>query len=80
MDKSVTESATEGYYLAYLFSRSAQKLYLSIAIGTASIDEMPVNFITRPNMATGLTTIQPTTGSDDLDEILKMIDAGDFGE
>ena len=30
-----------------------------------------------PNMATGLTTIQPTTGSDDLDEILKMIDAGE---
>ena len=54
--------------------------YLALAIGTASVDEMPVNFITRPNMATGLTTIQPTTGSDDLDEILKMIDAGDFGE
>ena len=54
--------------------------YLSIAIGTASIDEMPVNFVTRPNMATGLTTIKPTTGSDELDEILKMIDAGDFGE
>ena len=54
--------------------------YLALAIGTASIEEMPVNFITRPNMATGLTTIQPTTGSDDLDEILKMIDAGDFGE
>ena len=54
--------------------------YLSIAIGTASIDEMPVNFITAPNMATGLTTIKPSTGSDELDEILKMIDAGDFGE
>jgi hypothetical protein len=54
--------------------------YLSIAIGTASIDEMPVNFITAPNMATGLTTIKPTSGSDELDEILKMIDAGDFGE
>ena len=54
--------------------------YLSIAIGTASLDEMPVNFITAPNMATGLTTIKPSTGSDELDEILKMIDAGDFGE
>tara|TARA_R100000278_G_scaffold15528_1_gene16019 strand:+ start:485 stop:1342 length:858 start_codon:yes stop_codon:yes gene_type:complete len=54
--------------------------YLSLAIGTASIDEMPVNFITAPNMATGLTTIKPSTGSDELDEILKMIDAGDFGE
>ena len=41
---------------------------------------MPVNFITAPNMATGLTTIKPSTGSDELDEILKMIDAGDFGE
>ena len=54
--------------------------YLSIAIGTASIDEMPVNYITGPNMQSGLTTVKPTTGSDDLDEILKMIDAGDFGE
>jgi len=54
--------------------------YLALAIGTASIDEMPVNFITAPNMATGLTTIKPSTGSDELDEILKMIDAGDFGE
>ena len=54
--------------------------YLSLAIGTASIDEMPVNYITAPNMATGLTTIKPTSGSDELDEILKMIDAGDFGE
>jgi len=54
--------------------------YLALAIGTASIDEMPVNFITGPNMQSGLTTVKPTTGSDDLDEILKMIDAGDFGE
>ena len=41
---------------------------------------MPVNYITGPNMQSGLTTVKPTTGSDDLDEILKMIDAGDFGE
>mgnify|MGYP001446649175 FL=1 len=54
--------------------------YLALAIGTASIDEMPVNYITGPNMQSGLTTVKPTTGSDDLDEILKMIDAGDFGE
>ena len=54
--------------------------YLALAIGTASIDEMPVNYITGPNMQSGLTTIEPTTGSDDLDNILKMIDAGDFGE
>ena len=54
--------------------------YLSLAIGTASIDEMPVNFITGPNLATGISRIKPTTGSDELDAILKMIDAGDFGE
>ena len=54
--------------------------YLALAIGTASIDEMPVNYITGPNMQSGLTTVKPTTGSDDLDEILKMIDEGDFGE
>ena len=54
--------------------------YLALAIGTASIEEMPVNFITAPNMATGVSRIKPTTGSDELDNILKMIDAGDFGE
>ena len=40
MDKSVTETATEGYYLAYLFSRSAQKLYLSIAIGGTQFQDL----------------------------------------
>ena len=54
--------------------------YLSLAIGTASINEMPVNFITGPNLATGISRIKPSTGSDELDNILKMIDAGDFGE
>ena len=54
--------------------------YLSLAIGTASINDMPVNFITGPNLATGISRIKPSTGSDELDEILKMIDAGDFGE
>ncbi len=32
MDKSITESATEGFYVVYLFSRSAKKLYLSIGV------------------------------------------------
>ena len=54
--------------------------YLSLAIGTASINDMPVNFITGPNLATGISRIKPSTGSDELDAILKMIDAGDFGE
>jgi len=33
MDKSVTETAREGFYVVYLFSRSAKKLFLSIGIG-----------------------------------------------
>lgn len=34
MDKSVTDSATKGFYVVYLFSRSAKKLYLTIALGS----------------------------------------------
>ena len=49
--------------------------YLALAIGTASIDEMPVTSISRPN-----TSLDPNTGDNDLDNILKMIDEGDFGE
>jgi len=49
--------------------------YLALAIGTAAIDEMPVTSISRPN-----TSLDPNTGDNDLDNILKMIDEGDFGE
>ena len=49
--------------------------YLALAIGTVDIDEMPVMRITRPN-----SSIEPNTGSTTLDDILKMIDEGDFGE
>ena len=49
--------------------------YLALAIGTAAIDEMPVTSIARPN-----TSLDPNTGDNDLDNILKMIDEGDFGE
>ena len=49
--------------------------YLALAIGTASIDEMPVTSVSRPN-----TSLDPNTGDNDLDNILKMIDEGDFGE
>ena len=49
--------------------------YLALAIGTASIDEMPVTSISRPN-----TSLDPNTGDNELDNILKMIDEGDFGE
>lgn len=34
MDKSVTDSATKGFYVVYLFSRSTKKLYLTIALGS----------------------------------------------
>lgn len=40
MDKSITESATEGYYISYLFSRSAKKLYLSIGIGGTQFQDI----------------------------------------
>jgi hypothetical protein len=49
--------------------------YLALAIGTAAIDEMPVTSIARPN-----TSLDPNTGDNSLDNILKMIDEGDFGE
>ena len=49
--------------------------YLALAIGKAAIDEMPVTSISRPN-----TSLDPNTGDNDLDNILKMIDEGDFGE
>ena len=49
--------------------------YLALAIGPAAIDEMPVTSISRPN-----TSLDPNTGDNDLDNILKMIDEGDFGE
>jgi hypothetical protein len=40
MDKSITESATEGFYVVYLFSRSAKKLYLSIGIGATQFQDI----------------------------------------
>ena len=40
MDKSITESATEGFSIVYLFSRSAKKLYLSIGIGATQFQEI----------------------------------------
>ena len=49
--------------------------YLALAISTIDIDEMPVTRIARP-----MGSINPNTGSDTLDDILKMIDEGDFGE
>ena len=49
--------------------------YLALAIGTVAIDEMPVVRVSRP-----ADTIQPNTGDTTLDNILKMIDEGEFGE
>ncbi len=40
MDKSITETAQEMYYIAYLFSRSAKKLYLSIAIAGTQFQDI----------------------------------------
>ena len=40
MDRSLTETATEEYYVVYLFSRSAKKLYLSIGIGATQFQEI----------------------------------------
>ena len=34
MDKSITDSARKGFYVVFLFSRSAQKLYLTIGLGS----------------------------------------------
>ena len=49
--------------------------YLALAIGTVDIDEMPVMRVSRQN-----SSIEPNTGNTTLDDILKMIDEGDFGE
>ena len=40
MDKTITESATEGYYIVYLFSRSAKKLYLCMGIGATQFQDI----------------------------------------
>ena len=48
--------------------------YLAAAIGTASIDEMPVYQISRP-----ADSINPNTGDTSLDNILKLIDEGEYG-
>jgi hypothetical protein len=40
MDRSVTDTATEGFYVVYLFSRSAKKLYLAIGIGATQFQEI----------------------------------------
>ena len=40
MDKSITESATKGYYVVYLFSRSAKKLYLCIGLAATQFQDI----------------------------------------
>ena len=50
--------------------------YLALAISTIDIDEMPVTRITRASTS----TVSSSTGNSTLDDILKMIDEGDFGE
>ena len=40
MDRSITDTATEGFYVVYLFSRSAKKLYLAIGIGATQFQDI----------------------------------------
>ena len=40
MDKSITKSARDGYYIVYLFSRSARKLYLSMGLGAVQFERI----------------------------------------
>lgn len=39
MDREVTESTQNGFYISYLFSRNASKLYLSIALGATQFTD-----------------------------------------
>ena len=48
--------------------------YLALAIGTTDVDEMPVTKISRP-----ADSINPNTGDTSLDNILKLIDEGEYG-
>jgi len=40
MDKQVTQSTQNGYYISYLFSKNAKKLYLSIALGATQFSNL----------------------------------------
>ena len=40
MDKNITTSTQRGFYVSYLFSRNARKLYLSIALGATQFEDL----------------------------------------
>lgn len=40
LDRSVTDKTTEGFYIVYLFSRNAKKVFLSIGIGAGQFTEV----------------------------------------
>ena len=40
MHRDVTTSVTKGFYIAYLFSRNAKKVYLSIGLGATQFSEL----------------------------------------
>tara|TARA_Y100001970_G_C14188565_1_gene834020 strand:- start:415 stop:1650 length:1236 start_codon:yes stop_codon:yes gene_type:complete len=40
LDKEATESTQKGFYISYLFSRNAKKLYLSIALGATQFENL----------------------------------------
>ena len=39
-DKNVTTSTQRGFYISYLFSRNAKKLYLSVALGVTQFEDL----------------------------------------
>ncbi len=40
LDRSITDKTTEGFYIVYLFSRNAKKVFLSIGIGAGQFIEV----------------------------------------
>ena len=40
MDKELTESTQNGFYISYLFSRNAKRLYVSIALGATQFEDL----------------------------------------
>ena len=40
MDRNITESTQEGFYISYLFSKNAKKLHLSIALGATQFENL----------------------------------------
>ena len=39
MDREITESTQDGFYISYLFSRNAKKIYISVALGATQFED-----------------------------------------